>query len=264
MTKSNVPAKANASLPAVPGGDFFEEYSGAGLENVTASDMLVPRLTIIQGLSPQLQKNKGEYIEGAEIGDIVDVATGDLFKGSILFLPVYYKKEYLEWAPRKSSQGLVQIHSDPAILEKTIRNEKNQPLLPNGNLIAETAQFYGFNLTAGRRRCFLPMSSTQLKKARKWITLATSEKLKRGDGSEYVPALFYRAYELSTCEESNAEGDWSGWVVNRGPALHEIDFGFDWKVVGHEAVSFREMLKSGEMRGDVASMQGAEEQTEVM
>src|SRR5690554_4094010 len=145
MTKKNelVPAEKGKQEVAVAD-DFFQQNAGAGLDNVTASDMLVPRLTILQSLSPQLKKRDSAYIEGAEVGDICDVGTGQLYKDGIMFLPVYYRKDYLEWAPRSSGGGLVDIHSDPSILDKTTRNDKKQPVLDNGNLIQETAQFFGF------------------------------------------------------------------------------------------------------------------------
>lgn len=257
MTKKKnelVPASTGNQSIAVAD-DFFNQNAGAGLDNVTAADMLVPRLTILQGLSPQLKRNNSAYIEGAKVGDICDVGTGAIFPDTILFLPVYYRKDYLEWAPRESGGGLVQIHTDPSIMEQTTRNERKQAVLPNGNIIAETAQFYGFNLSAGGQMCFLPMSSTQLKKARKWITLAASEKLKRADGSEYVAPLFYRVYELGTADESNAQGEWVGWTVNRGPALPEMDFdGKPWSVVAQEAADFRLAVMAGEAKGDVSDM----------
>jgi hypothetical protein len=255
-------AKDKALVPTAPGNqdiavadDFFQANAGAGLDNVTAADMLVPRLTILQSLSPQLKARESSFIEGAKVGDICDVGTGTLFPGTLLFLPVYYRKDYLEWAPRSSGGGLVQIHSDPAILEQTTRNDKKQALLPNGNLVAETAQFFGFNLSANRQMCFIPMASTQLKKARKWITLAASEKLRRRDGSEFTAPLFYRAYELGTADESNAQGDWSGWTINRGPALNEMEFdGTPWQVVAQQAAEFRLQIMGGEAKGDISDM----------
>ena len=249
-----VPAKKGSTEIAAPADDFFQANAGAGLDNVTASDMLVPRLTILQSLSPQLKKRDSAYIEGAEVGDICDVGTGQIFK-ELLFLPVYYRKDYIEWAPRASGGGLVAVHTDSAILDQTTRNDKKQPILPNGNLIAETAQFYGFNLSAGRQMCFLPMASTQLKKARKWITLAASEKLRRSDGSEFTAPLFYRTYQLGVAEESNAQGEWAAWTVERGPALPEMDFdGTPWQQVAQQAADFRLQIMAGDARGDVSDM----------
>lgn len=253
--KALAPAASKGKNEVAVADDFFQSNAGAGLDNVTAADMLVPRLTILQSLSPQLKKRDAAYIEGAEVGMICDVGTGQLFPDGIIFLPVYYRKDYLEWAPRASGGGLVAVHTDAAILDQTTRNEKNKPIMPNGNLIQETAQFFGFNLSAGRQMCFIPMASTQLKKARKWVTLATGEKLRRADGSEFVAPLFYRAYELGTAEESNAEGEWAAWTVDRGPALPEMDFdGVPWQAIAQKAADFRLSIMGGEARGDVSDM----------
>jgi hypothetical protein len=248
-------SKNNKSTSVATVADDFSANAGAGLENVGASDLLVPRLTILQALSPQISKKKSEYISDAEIGDICDVGTGEVFPEGVLFLPVYYRKDYLEWAPRASGEGLINIHSDPAILDQTTRNERKQPVLPNGNLIAETAQFFGLNLTADNRKSFVPMGSTQLKKAKKWLTLATGEKLTRADGSTYTPPLFYRCYHLTTAEESNSEGEWSGWKIDRGLTLPELEGeGFDWRALKADCEGFLETMARGAMSGDVASM----------
>lgn len=244
------PAADQKNLPTSMDDDFGA-FAGAGLENVTAGDMLVPRLVIVQKLSPQLEVGNSAYIEGAKEGVICDAGTAELFPDGVLFLPVYYKKNWLEWIPRKAGGGLANIHDDQAILDQCSRDEKNRPILPNGNSIVETAQFFGLNLTAGRRPCFIAMASTQLKKARKWITLATGEKLKRGDGSEFIAPLFYRSYELGTAQESNSEGKWAGWTVDRGPALPELDIGVEWRHVLVEAGEFRESLMAGKAKADL-------------
>lgn len=239
--------------------DDFAAHAGAGMENVGANDVLIPRLTILQKLSPQIDKKKTEFISGAEVGDICDVGTGDLYREGIIFIPAHYSKVWLEWAPRSSGKGLVDIHQDGAILEKCQRNDKNQPILDNGNLISETAQFFGMNVTADFRRSFIPLASTQLKKARRWMTLATGEKLKRADGSSFIPPLFYRSYKLTTAEESNNDGDWVGWKVERDATLPELGeaMGFNWKELKDELVAFHDTVAKGGIRGDIASPEDA-------
>lgn len=262
--KTAVVAVKEADLPATTSADDFEAHAGSGMGHVTSRDLVIPRLTILQALSPQLDKKKGEYIAGAESGQICDVGTGEVFNEGVLFLPVYYRKDWLEWAPRASGKGLVTIHNDPAIMDQCTRNAKNQPILPNGNLISETAQFFGINLSAGRRKCFLPMASTQLKKARKWLTLATGEKLKNASGKEFTPPLWYRTYSLTTGDESNNEGSWTGWVVTRSAPVKEAaaELEIDWDELKAEILEFIKSLESGEARGDVASMEQAPADTE--
>jgi hypothetical protein len=255
MAKKQEVAVAEKSNAVVVADQAFEAFAGEGLENVTSRDLIIPRLTILQALSPQVQPKKPEYINGAKVGDICDVGTQEIFEAPLLFLPVHYIKQYLEWAPRSSGKGLVKIHDDASILDLCKPDEKNRPTTPDGNYIAETAQFFGLNMSAGGRKCFLPMASTQLKKARRWLTLATSEKVQRADGSTFTPPLFYRVYNLSVVDESNAEGDWSGWKVERGDRLQ--DMGDNWRDHYNEAIAFRDSLKRGEVRGDI----GAEEES---
>jgi hypothetical protein len=234
--------------------DDFGDFAGMGTENVTAKDLLIPRLTILQDLSPQVKKNKPEFIEGAEIGQICDVGMGTVFEGPIIFLPVLFRKDYLEWAPRASGKGLIAIHDNDRILSKCTKDEKGRPFLPNGNYIAETAQFYGFNVTDGMRKCFIPMASTGLKKARQWMTLATGEVLRRTDGSSFMPPLFYRVYELDTVEDSNNEGTWFTWKITRGMSLPELPAELsgdsNWHALRDRCMEFHKSLVTGVDKAD--------------
>lgn len=248
-TESSKAVAVAEKKSVVAADDAFLNFEGAGLENVKSSDLLIPRLTILQALSPQINSKKPEYIEGAKIGDICDVGTGELFDPPLVFLPVYYIKQYLEWAPRATGKGLIAIHNDPSILDECKKQEKGPPINSAGNLIIETAQFFGLNLTAGGRQCFIPMASTQLKKARRWLTLASSEKLSRPDGSTFTPPIFYRTYNLSTVDESNPEGDWSGWKIERGVTLQDYDP--SWKTIYENVLQFRDSLMKGQVRGDL-------------
>jgi hypothetical protein len=150
--KSKEVAVVVEHLPSA-GAQDFEAHAAAGMEDVSSKDVIIPRLTLLQTLSPQLNKKKGEYIEGADIGMICDLGTGDLFPDDLLFLPVHYRKDFLEWAPRSTGKGLIAIHTDPRVLDTCKKDEKNKMVLPNGNYIAETAQWFGLNLSAGRRPC---------------------------------------------------------------------------------------------------------------
>lgn len=250
MAKQAVAKKSN--IPTLPEGmeDDIAEV-GTGLENVTTDDLLIPRITILQGLSPQVVPSKPEYDENARVGQIYDVGLQESFGDDLIILPVHFFKQWLEWAPRASGKGLINIHETAAIVDECERNERNQPITKEGNLIQETAQFFCLNVSANFRKSFLPMASTQLKKAKRLLTLATTEKLQRSDGSEFTPPLYYRSYKMSTVPESNSEGDWIGWKIERDKALSEYP---DWQKAMAEVKAFRESIIAGETRGDVQSM----------
>jgi hypothetical protein len=62
------------------------------------------------------------------------------------------------------------------------------------------------------------MTSTQLKKARSWLNMATNIKL-NGPNGQYVPPLFSHKYLLTTVPESNTKGSWIGWHIELGPMV---------------------------------------------
>lgn len=270
-TKKSVPAQRPASPPPAPrqtakttgtaltvsNRALFEQHSGAGLENVTAKDLIIPRLVIIQGLSPQIIKSKPEYNPDAKVGDIYDVATGEVMPDPLVFLPCYFMKQCLEWFPRASGKGLARIHDDNAILAECRVDDKNKHWLPNGNLVAETSQFFGLNLSADGRRSFIPMASTQIKKGRQWLTLATAEKIERENGTTFTPPLFFRTYHLTSAEESNNDGTWMGWKIARHVPLTELD---GWEALFSDAVALRESLMAGEARGDIEHPEGSSDE----
>lgn len=221
----------------------------SGFENVGASDLLIPRLTIIQALSPQVTQGEPEFDPNARVGMIYDVGLQEGFAEGVQIIPVHYKKEFLEWAPRSSGKGLVNIHATDEILNKTKEDDRGRAVLDNGNYIAETAQFYIMNLTAGGRKSFIPMASTQLKKGRRLLTLATAEK--RSDGS--AAPLFYRTYNLTTVPESNAEGKWMGWKIERGPKVMDLD---GWRAILEDIKNFRKTITTTNVRGDMSGVAG--------
>lgn len=232
---------------------LFASSAGAGMENVTARDILIPRIGIIQALSPQVQKSKPEYNPAAKVGMIYDVGLGEPIGDEMIFCPILYQKVWLEWYPRNTGKGLAKIHTDDSILQHTENDERGRPVLENGNYIQETAQFYGLNLSAGGRLSFIPMASTQLKKARQWLTMATNEKLKGEDGREFTPPLFYRTYKLTVNHESNSEGDWEGWVIEKAAALPDLE---DWQNMFATMKETHAKITGGVMRADMSNYDG--------
>lgn len=245
----NVVAKSpgkslTTSNPFDPG-----KRSPAGLENVTAQDLIIPRLTILQALSPQLQKKKPEYIAKARAGMFCDTATGEVWD-TITVVPCFFARVYLEWAPRESGKGLIKNHGlDSSILAQGEIDDKRRVVLPNGNYIAETAQYFCLNMSAKGRRSFIPMGSTQLQASRKWMMKITTEKLQRADGSEFTPPIYYRSWNATVAEQSNPSGDWFGWIMEPGETIIELD---KTKELLKEAQDFYRQSSMGLVKGDLS------------
>jgi len=245
-----------AGLPSADILDQFEKSAGVGFENVGVRDVLIPRLAIMQTLSPQLKRNKPQYIEGAKEGDIVDVGLKDIIGDKLHYLLCHYNKVWIEWAPRDAGRGIVRIHQDDSILAECGLNDRKQPITSDGNLIQETAQFFGFNLDREMRASFLPMASTQLKIGRHWMTLATGEKLPRRDGSLYQAPIFYRAFELTTRDTTDGDNDWKLWNVERWRSLPELfPDAVAMRRVMEECLLMNKQLAKGTHRGDLSGLE---------
>lgn len=258
MTK-NVPAtieadensltKNESNLPALSP-DLMEAFGGiqgTGFENVRRKDIIIPRLTILQGLSPQVTKGEAKYNDKARVGQIYDVALDQIFEDEVHVLPLHFIVQWLEWAPRKSGKGLQGIHEVQPDPKTYTVDEKGKWIKPNGNIIAETAQFFCLNLSAAGRPCFIPFSSSQLKKSRQWMTYATNEVI-NVNGMEQTPPLFYRSYLLTTVPERNAEGNWMGWSIKPDKRVDELA---NFRSRLNAVNEFRKQILAGEVRADL-------------
>lgn len=245
-----VVSKASTEVAVQDYSDFASAPSG--LENVTANDLIIPRITLLQALSPQLQRSKPEYNELARQGDFCDTATGEIWSEELYVIPCFYARVFLEWAPRASGGGLVANHgTDGSILDRCTPNERKQMCLPNGNLIAETATFFCKNMSANGRRSFIPLASTQLKSARKWMTLIMNERIQRLDGTEFMPPIYFRSWKATPVEQSNTQGSWFGWKFEPSRNIIELDKS---RALMRDCIEFHEQARDGLVRGDVESM----------
>ena len=57
------------------------EDAGTARENMTADDMLIPRIKILQAQSPEVNKADAAHVKGAEAGMIYDNVSGICYDG---------------------------------------------------------------------------------------------------------------------------------------------------------------------------------------
>jgi len=84
--------------------DFLKQ-GNRGAENVGTDDMIIPRIELIQALSPVRKKSDPAYIEGAEEGMLYNNVTRTLYGTEVTVVPVYYTKQFLVWKDRKAGGG---------------------------------------------------------------------------------------------------------------------------------------------------------------
>ncbi len=236
MAKKDVAVASQTGLAERP--DWMGDQN-RGSEEVTINDLTIPRLSIIQDLSPQRKKNAAEYIEGAEEGMLFNTVTNQLYAEPVLFVPVYFRMEWIVWKHRDAGGGFVgayatQDEAVAAVGQHPLAGqvtEKDEPVLE----IQDTAQHFGLLLDPNSpldaihmTEIVISMSRSQLKPSRQ---LNSQIRISGGDRWE-------RYYKLSAVQVDGARGEYYNWKVEQ--------LGFVTEEVYKRAEHLYESVKSGE------------------
>lgn len=113
------PTAAVQNLPS-----FMRQDADLGKENIGKDDIEIPRLKLMQGLSPELQ----EY-EGLRAGYFFHPAAEFIFDGPFRAVPVFMDQRYILWRPRDSGGGILAraddgVHWSPSNGEFTVQLDK--------------------------------------------------------------------------------------------------------------------------------------------
>lgn len=254
MGKNEVAVKAASTAVAIP--SEFEDFAGFGMDQVRQEDMSIPFLRILAQLSPQVNKRDGAYVDGAEAGMIYNTVANEAYDGEegVLVIPCYYNRRYVEWKPREKGGGYVNSYDvDDRVVHTTYRDDRGNDILPNGNLLSNTAQFFVLLVAPDgtAQRCLITMTSTQLKKARKWVTQMQS-RTAVGKNGMFVLPMMSQVYRMRTVEERNDKGSWFGWEISHSRPL---DLPAE-RMLFDMGVEFSTAVRAGEVK--VKEEQGAD------
>jgi len=99
--KDEVMVVESAEVPA-----YLKDKMGdnRGNENVGKDDLVIPRLGLIQAISPEIKKTDPNFIPGAEQGMLFNTVTRELYE-TALVVPVLFEKQWLVWKDRKEGGG---------------------------------------------------------------------------------------------------------------------------------------------------------------
>jgi len=211
----------------------------------SADEMQIPFVRLLQALSPQLNKKKAEYIEGASSGDAFNNVTGQYWDGEqgLTVIPCYQTTKYLEFTPREMGGGFRgEINPNNPVLQQTTRSGSKE-ILPNGNELVKSDQHFCLIVDedGGFQPAVIDMKSTQLKVSRRWKTQIAMQKVTLPDGRKVTPPVFATMWKLRSVEESNDQGSWSNWAVEKDGLVKDRD-------LYQEARTFRKSIEAGEVK----------------
>jgi|TARA_R110002049_G_scaffold153090_1_gene317309 hypothetical protein len=200
--------------------NLFEADQGQGVGNIKQEDLALPFLKVLGQLSPEVNKRDAKYVEGAQPGMIINTVTNELHDGEkgIEVLPVFYKRQYIEWQDRGESKGApVNIYDAADTIPQTTRDKGNKDRLANGNYLENTVSHFVVLLGKTPTTALISMKATQLKISRKWNSMMMGIKM-QGKNGLFTPPTYSHIYKLRTVQQSNDKGTWFGWDVAKvGP-----------------------------------------------
>ena len=208
---STAVAEQQTTALAIPLADFAAD-AGMGMEGADKASFAIPFIAVLQGLSPQL-----ETVEGAKPGLFINTITNELFK-EVLVVPCAYQRRFLRWAPREAGGGYkgeynpVDIETGKVV---TAPNDKGQPTI-EGDLLKDTRNhFVLMQSESGTwQPALLSLSSTQIKKSKRWMSLIQGIEMRAANGKPFNPPSFSHIYRLKTVKEENSQGSWWGVEVS--------------------------------------------------
>lgn len=238
MAKNNSLAVQDADLVSASTLDFSGD-AGLGMEGTDKNSFAIPFLSVLQGLSPQL-----ESVEGARPGLFINTITNELFKDAIV-IPCAFQRRFLRWAPREQGGGYKgeynPIDVETGSLDGLDRNEKNQ-LTIEGDILKDTRNHFVLVKSASGvwQPAILSLTSTQIKKSKRWMSLIQGMEMRAPNGKVFTPPSFSHTYKLSTKKEENSQGSWWGVDVVVGGPVDDAD-------VYAKAKTFHNSVASGEV-----------------
>lgn len=209
----NLAVKEETSTALVVMDDILEDAEN-NQEVIAAEDMLIPYLSLTQGLSKKVQPGP-EKIPGLEVGDFRNTATNAIYKpGEFRIVPCGFRKVYEERIDDGVGQGRrVASHEDKAVMDGATKNDKGKFILPNKNVVEET--HYHYVLVVPNNGDVAPavisLSGSQLSPSRTFNTLRGARKIKNKKGEMVSMPPASQSFAVKYVPKKNDKGSWLVW-----------------------------------------------------
>lgn len=229
----------------------FEADAGQGLEGTDKQSFAIPFLVVLQGLSPQL-----ETVKGAKPGMLLNTITDEL-ASELNVIPCAYQRRFLRWASRTSGGGYGGDYDPIEVETGQVDDTELQDgrwTFENGDVLRDTRQHYVLMSANGDswQPALLSLSSTQIKKSKRWMSRIQSLEMTTTAGKVFTPPSFSHCYKLTTIKEENNKGSWYGIVIDFvGP--------LDDSATYRRAKAFHDTVVSGDIETQQPQSDAADE-----
>ncbi len=174
-----------------------------GFEDIDSSTMAIPFLVILQKGSPQLNKEKSQYIKDAEVGEWFNTVTKETYGQVIRIISLKFEHMYIEWLPERG--GFVSYHTPENAARLADTMDFGHWKTVNGNDLSESYSY--IVLIEGHENegiMVMSLASSAIKMAREWNRLMTSHTMDNGEKAK----PYYLIWNATTEYIENEKGDW--------------------------------------------------------
>jgi hypothetical protein len=245
MTKQQVAKNevTGNNVPATP--DYADKYAGEETY-VDKEHTITPRVTILQGLSPQVKRNNVAYIEGATPGMIfLSSYHKPLIHGEqgIVFQPCVFQVMWEVRTPKESgAANFVEMRETPSPAWRQMKAEKQgfvYYVTPEGNVANQIHIHIGLiHLENEVLPYAIRFSGTGMFVSKQFNGLVGSRRTDSGKPA----ARFTYTYRMKVKSQTNSFGEWGQWAISPEGKANEHD-----QDVGHQLVTdFRENRRTVE------------------
>lgn len=222
--------------------DYIKQDSQRGSEHVAREDIVIPRLELVQGLSPAVKEGDPGFVEGARPGMLMNSVTRQLYGKEVMVVPVMFIKQWLVWKKRKyiDENGREQktdggfFGAYDSALEAEDRMKEEAPNNPKGSIeIVDTPQHLCLliNFNSGAiDEVMMSMPRTKAKISRQWNSMV---RLAGGD-------RFGRVYRVTSALETKNGNDYYNFVIAQS--------GFPAKTLYERAEKLYTQIQAGERK----------------
>lgn len=210
----------NANAVAVASAINFMADAGMGTEGADKDSFAVPFLSILQPLSPQVVDGK----EGAKGGKFINSVTEEM-NDEVLVVPVAFQRRFLRWQPREKGGGykgdFSPIDVETGKVEGLQRGDDGRLYIGGTNpkehdQLKDTRNHFVMLVRpdGSWTQALVSMSSTQIKKSKRWLSRIQGIQIKGPNGAHFTPPSFSHIYRCKSVKEQNDQGSWFGWDID--------------------------------------------------
>jgi len=200
----------------------FESDAGMGMEGADKDSFALPFLTVLQGLSPQL-----ESVDGAKPGLIINTVTNELYS-ELLFVPVAFQRRFNRWIPRSQGGGfkgtmtvaeVEQLQASGKATEEVqvVDGKESTVLMYEDTQLKDTRNHFVLMLDedGGWHPALISLASTQIKRSKRLMAMIQNYVKSGANGRKFNPPSFASVYRATTESETNNKGTYKAWVFER-------------------------------------------------